>query len=393
MPDDTFKLWATAIGLSIGPAVSNGLARFAYGLLLPSMQTDLGWTYAQAGWINTANAIGYLIGSLLAVAVVSRIGAARMFIWGMALTTLALLLSAFSRDIAVLSFWRVLAGIGGAPVFIAGGALASAIFADDKTKNAFVIAVYFAGGGLGMLATALSLPLFLEAYGPTAWPLGWMMLGGGSLLLFIPAFLAARASPPMIKSSTATRPAALPWLRLLPAFLAYFLFGLGYVIYTTFLVVWMRGQDADAMMIATTWGVMGVAVMASPFVWRPVLARAQGGAAICLTNLATGGAVLLPFLVPGNSAILLSAAVFGASFFMVPSAVTTFSRRNLPQASWGRAIALFTTIFSIGQIVGPVGAGYVTDLLGRSEPSLIAGGVILLFGAAAALLQKPLSRA
>ena len=38
---------------------TNGLARFAYGLLLPAMRADLDWNYTQAGWINTANAIGY----------------------------------------------------------------------------------------------------------------------------------------------------------------------------------------------------------------------------------------------------------------------------------------------------------------------------------------------
>ena len=64
------RLWWIALGLSLGPAVSNGLARFAYGLLLPAMRDDLGWNYTQAGWVNTANAIGYLIGAVLALAFV-----------------------------------------------------------------------------------------------------------------------------------------------------------------------------------------------------------------------------------------------------------------------------------------------------------------------------------
>ena len=52
--------WLVLLGLALGVTVTNGFARFAYGLLLPSMQSEMGWNYAQAGWLNTANAFGYI---------------------------------------------------------------------------------------------------------------------------------------------------------------------------------------------------------------------------------------------------------------------------------------------------------------------------------------------
>src|ERR1700748_2941791 len=61
-------------GLAMGPAVGLGLGRFAYALLLPAMRADLGWNYAQAGAMNTANAAGYLAGALLATAASRRLG-------------------------------------------------------------------------------------------------------------------------------------------------------------------------------------------------------------------------------------------------------------------------------------------------------------------------------
>lgn len=115
------SLWLIVLGLSLGPAVSNGFARFAYGLVLPAMRDDLGWSYTEAGWINTSNAIGYLLGALLALGLITRLGASFLFIAGMALTALALIMSGLTQDFWLLSFWRVVAGIGGAPVFIAGG--------------------------------------------------------------------------------------------------------------------------------------------------------------------------------------------------------------------------------------------------------------------------------
>jgi predicted MFS family arabinose efflux permease len=51
-------LWVV-VGLAMGPAVALGLARFAYALLLPSMRADLGWSFANAGAMNTVNAAGY----------------------------------------------------------------------------------------------------------------------------------------------------------------------------------------------------------------------------------------------------------------------------------------------------------------------------------------------
>ena len=392
-PPDRSRLWLVVIGLSLGPAVSNGVARFAYGLLLPAMRDDLGWNYTQAGWINTANAIGYLVGAVLALALVSRLGPARLFIWGMALTTLALAASALSRDLWILSLWRALAGIGGAPVFIAGGAMASAIFADDKARNALVIAVYFGGGGLGMLATGVTLPPFLAWYGDAVWQFAWLTLGLGSAVAFGPAWRAAKAAPQPAGTGTGLPRGQLPVLAILPALITYFLFGVGYVVYMTFLIAWMQDRGAGPWLVAATWAVMGVAVMVSPFVWRGVLARAQGGLAMGLTSLATGAGSLLPLLVPGPVAVLASSALFGLSFFMVPTSVTSFGRKNLPPALWGASIALFTVIFSLGQIIGPVGAGALTDWAGSLEPGLAAGGLILMLGALTATLQRPLAAA
>ena len=53
-----------ALALALAAAVSLGLARFSYALLLPPMRADLGWSYFTAGAMNTVNAAGYLVGAL-----------------------------------------------------------------------------------------------------------------------------------------------------------------------------------------------------------------------------------------------------------------------------------------------------------------------------------------
>ena len=64
-PPSERSLLGLALALSLAAAVSLGITRFAYGLLLPPMRADLQWSYALAGAMNTANALGYLAGALL----------------------------------------------------------------------------------------------------------------------------------------------------------------------------------------------------------------------------------------------------------------------------------------------------------------------------------------
>lgn len=386
----SFAIWMIILGLSLGPAISNGFARFAYGLILPAMRTDLSWNYTQSGWINTSNAVGNLIGAMLALSLVNRIGPRALFIWGFALTALALALSATTRDLWTLTYWRMMAGIGGAPVFIAGGVIVSGLFADHRARNALAIGVYFGGGGLGMLLTAVSIPPFMDWFGEPGWPLVWLALGIATFVAFIPAWIAAEAIAEPASRATEAQAQSLPVKSMMPALACYFLFGLGYLIYVTFMIAWMRDGGADTDTIALTWAIMGVGVMLSPFLWQRVLARAKGGRAMCQTSLAIGIGILLPIASDHPASPMVSAAIVGGTFFMVPSAITTFSRKNLPPAQWGRAVSLFTVIFSIGQIIGPVGAGAISDLTGGTTTGLVISSVILFGGAGIGAAQNPL---
>lgn len=154
-----FVPWA----LSGGAAVAVGFARFGYALILPAMQTDLALNYVQAGWLNTSNAMGYLLGALLTIFYVSRLGNRRLFVGGLLLTALALLGCGLTHHFLLLNAFRFLTGLGAAGTFICGGVLASVL-------GTRAIVIYFAGGGMGMLLTGASLPWLFAYVGPSAWP-------------------------------------------------------------------------------------------------------------------------------------------------------------------------------------------------------------------------------
>jgi len=385
--------WLVLAGLALGLTVTNGFARFAYGLLLPAMKSEMGWTYAQAGWLNTANALGYIGGALLTMLLIRRVPPTRLFAFGVVTTTLALLATGLNPALWWQTGWRIAAGVLGAMSFSTAGVLAAGLFQGDARRNALAIAILFGtGGGLGIVLAGAALPLMLQARGPAAWPLGWVLIGGASLCcvpLSLWAALQLR-TPAQARQPADTTP--LPLRRMLPEMAGYAGFGLGYIVYLTFLSAWMTEQRASAGFIALVWVVLGTSICLSPFVWRRVLARHASGLplAMILACIAIGSA--LPVVLPNGPVLLVSAVVFGLSVFMAPGAVTNFARQNLPPASWGRAISLFTLVFAVAQTAGPYGAGLVGDLSGNIGVSLLAAAGLLLIGAALALLQRPLQQ-
>lgn len=392
-------LWLVIAGLSLSVCVSNGFARFAYGLILPAMQTDLGWNYAQAGWINTANAIGYMIGAGLTLVISHRVDQIRLFAWGMIGMSITLVLTGFTDNLILLSLLRILTGIFGAFTFITGGGLATRLFADDARKNAMAIAVYYGGGGVGMVLSGLALPGLFATQGAQAWPWSWVVLGLASAVCAILSIWAARWLDDHAKASEAGVPeplalphgkSGLPLAAMGLELTGYAFFAIGYIVYLTFLVAWMQALGASPLLVSSVWAVIGIGVIVSPFIWRPVLARFSGGAPLGLSNMASGFATLIAALWTSQTGLLISAAMFGAAVFIGPASTTAFSRKNLPRAKVSQGIALFTFVFAAGQVVGPVAAGAIGDAAGSIENGLIAAAIVLIVGGGIAMFQRPL---
>ena len=389
MNSNSMRSWIILTGLALGLTVTNGFARFAYGLILPAMKSEMGWNYAQAGWLNTANALGYIIGAILTMILIRNVSPARLFAFGLITTTLALLATGLNANMSWQTLWRILAGVFGAMSFSTAGALTAMLFPNEPKKNALAIAILFgSGGGLGIVLAGASLPLMLEKLGPSAWSTAWILLGIISLLFLPLGLWAASQVRSPVQSKTSTIP--LPFSQMIPELAGYAGFGLGYIVYLTFLSAWMTDHAASASFITLIWVILGLSICFSPIIWGPILTRYSSGLplALILTCIAIGSA--LPVLINNTITLLISALVFGLSVFMAPGAVTSFTRQNLPPQSWARAMSLFTVVFAIAQTMGPYGAGLVGDIFNDIGVSLLVAAGLLLAGAFIALQQKPL---
>jgi predicted MFS family arabinose efflux permease len=158
--------------------------------------------------------------------------------------------------------------------------------------------------------------------------------------------------------------------------LAYGLYGAGYIAYATFIVAYLRGSEGfDSESVIVFWTILGLAAVAAAFAWGPVLGRLTGGwgAAATIGTVTIGAA--LPLLRPEPTGAYLSAILFGGSFLAVIAAVTSFARRAAKPHAWTAAIAALTIAFGIGQCIGPVITGALSD-----GPNGIRAGLWLSVG-------------
>jgi len=384
----------TALALSMGTAISLGLARFSYALLLPPMRADLGWSYLLAGAMNTGNALGYLLGALATPFLMRRFGMHAVLIGGSLLTAVFMLLSGFVTDAGALLLQRVLAGIASAFVFIAGGVLAARLGALHARRAGFLIGLYYGGTGFGIAASALLVPAAIHAAAahgaPHAWQWAWLglsMLSIGAMLAMI--FPARRIDGAQIAQSAhgSFRTSALAY-----GLAGYFMFGIGYIGYMTFVIALLKEQGMPPAMLTAFYAALGMAAVAASRIWAGLLDRFKGGQPMALLNTLLGIATLLPVFTAAPPLVFLSGILFGAVFLSVVASTTALVRHNLAPAAWPAGISLFTIVFAFGQIVGPTMVGWIADGPGGLRRGLLFSAGALLLGGALAWRQRPLPK-
>jgi predicted MFS family arabinose efflux permease len=392
------SLLGLAVALSFGAAVSLGVTRFAYALLLPPMRTDLHWSYTLAGAMNTANALGYLLGALLTPRLMHRYGPSRLLLGGSALASLFMGLSGFFIAAAPLLVQRLLAGVASAFLFIAGGLMAARLGALRPARSGLLLGIYYGGTGLGIALSALLVPAVLEAAArhPHGWAWAWWALSlacvAATAVLIWPARVLPSLQAELPQDVHPTSGAnEFSWIKFAPALSGYTMFGVGYIGYMTFVIALLREQGVGPARVTFFYTLLGLAVLASSRIWAGLLDHYRGGQALALLNALVGFATVLPALTHAWPLVLLSGVVFGGVFLSVVAATTALVRHNLAPVQWAAGINAFTIVFAAGQIVGPTIVGWIADGPGGLARGLVFSACALWAGALLAWRQRPLA--
>ncbi|WP_366481796.1 YbfB/YjiJ family MFS transporter [Rhodoferax sp.] len=384
-----------ALALSLGAAVSLGITRFAYGLLLPAMRADLGWTYTLAGAMNTANALGYFIGALLTPRLLRSRGPGDLLWGGALLASVFMALSGFFTDANTLLVQRLLAGVASALVFVAGGLLAARLGTRYPRHSGLLLGMYYGGTGVGIVLSALLVPWLLERFAaqPHGWQWSWWAMALAcavcTAVLVWPARVMSRWALPAAQAA-AGGPQQFHWSDFRFGLAGYTLFGVGYIGYMTFVVALLRAQGISATAVTVFYALLGVAVIASSRIWARLLDKHRDGRPLATLNALLGVAIILPALTAWWPVVVASGLLFGAVFLSVVASTTALVRHNLPPTAWAAGISAFTTVFAAGQIVGPTVVGWIADGPGGLARGLVFSAGALWLGAALAIRQKAL---
>jgi Na+/melibiose symporter-like transporter len=213
--------------------------------------------------------------------------------------------------------------------------------------------------------------------GPGGWRADWI---GGAIFCAV-SFVAVAWLLPAgpARSATSGKEPPLVWKRpLVLATASYGLFGFGYVITATFLVAIARMAAVGQTVEFLCWFIAGLTSAVALFAWKPFVGRLGLGGVYLAALAVEAVGVLATVLLPHSVAPLVGGALFGATFLAITAYGLQIGRKLSP-ASPRRVLAMMTAAFGVGQIVGPVVAGWIAERTGSfTLPTFMAAAALVV---------------
>ncbi len=378
-----------------------GLARFAYGMLLPGMRASLEFGYDRMGFIGTANFVGYLAAVAAAPWTIRRLGPKRTAMAGLALVALSLFGLSRSQNFVSLLLLYCLTGLGGGFGNIPMMVLVSHWFRRERRGRAAGLMIL--GNGAAIVCSGLVIPWLNQLLGPEGWRTGWLLLALVALVAMAVVALLLRNDPaelgleplgartPLPVAQLEAKPPVGSGGLLLRLGVVYFLFGLTYMVFGTFIVATMIADFGFSEVRAGQfWSAIGLFSMASAVGFGILSDRIGRKGGLMVAFALQSASFLLAGAGFGTGVLLLSVVLYGFSLFAIPSIMAAAVGDYLGLAQAASAFSLITVCFAVGQTLGPGGAGLLAEASGSfSGAYLASGGLTLLAVVLASRLPPP----
>jgi predicted MFS family arabinose efflux permease len=376
------------IGGFVMLTIAMGIGRFSYTSILPFMQSQTNLSITEAGYLAASNNLGYLAAAFCAgfITFGERRSTQLRIQLGLCILTTGLM-----GAVSSFSWWMILrfiAGMSSGFIFVLASSLVlDALLADNREKR---IGIFYGGVGFGIALSGLLIPLFSLHSWRGAW-IGLLVLS-----IILVAFIWRYIREPKkqhISLKSSDKESSVKETKLFPYLLiVYGLEGLGYIVSATFLVSYVKQVPNMDFFSDYSWIIVGIAAVPSTIFWSWCMGKMGYVKPLIFALILQAIGVILPvLLLPNIVGVGLGSILFGGTFMGISMLAITAARALKPTGG-SQAIALMTVFFGIGQILGPIGAGFVMDATNSFSISLALAASVLVIAVIVMIVGSVMSK-
>ncbi len=366
---------------------STGFGRLAYGIVMPFMREDLGLTYFQAGLIGSANALGFLIFSVVCGKFVSRWGSKTIIICGGVIVMLSYIGLSLSNLFYLNLSLMFLNGMGTAFVFIPLVGLLVGWFPE---KRGLVIGFLMSGGGAGVLLAGFVIPGLMTA-STVGWRYGLAGFGIFTVVTVIFAYVFLKNPQMTTRQPDSSENTSVSVYRnkgVLLLGLIYFSVGTAYLIPLTFQMGYMIEEGINAVTGGILFSIGGILAIMSGPTWGFISDRYGRTLSLIVCILFFSVANIASVVLPNFIGFLLTQILLGLTITGMFALIQTSLTEQVALNQIPSALGFITVFFAVGQLLGPMFGGLIIEQAGGFKAAHLFSTLMTVIGLSLAIFMK-----
>ena len=370
-------------------AATYGFGVYLFPVVLPQMKQDIGFNYAQAGYITAARQLANIAMALLSGLAAARFGAVRVMLVATVLSAMDLAGLAFSNNTWIMGAALVTLNACAAATWVPMMALIAPLI--DERHRAKAIGVIGSGTNYGVLLNGLMVPALLASWG---WRSVWLVSAVltallSSAIVFVFARLGrASATQPRVMPPHQTKPPS-GRLGLRRTLARHFLLVYAIALLCGFagvpFITYFSAYSHDDLHLgldvtAHAWALVGLVGVVSGLVLGMIAdmngtpdrnGRTQRDG--MRTALVSAGVLLLCASLiaasrPGAYALMVAAVALGFSFFPIFGLLHAYVGKTSAPALAAIVCGICEAAFGVGGAIGNVLGGLCKTIFGSFQP-------------------------
>ena len=412
MTNKRFYGWFAVTGAALGAFAGGGIFFYAFGVFLPAMCDEFGWSRAVVGLGMSLGVLAFGLPSPLVGILVSRFEARANLIAGNLIGALGLAGMFLAHQVWQVYLFYTLAGLG----CCIGGVIPATTIANNWfiRNRSLAIGLIMACGGLGGFTFPLLATALLTSIG---WRTAWLVLAGILFLVasLIGGFTLARNRPEemgqvpdgipdkpqkveqtnLSKPRIAQAPAgwtmkrvfSQPTIWLIVAFSAASGFVSGTI--TGHQVAYLRDLGSSPMIAASTLSVVAGSSIIGSLVLGTLAIKLNTRRLLIICFIIRLVSLVILLTTKGIALIYIYAILFGISNGAIGTAMFTIVGTYYGRASFARTLGVVYAFSIALQAAGPAIAGAIYDTTGTYTIAFIVITFVTLIGLICAFLARP----